>query len=199
VERCSSSGCAARRLSGVSPSPPLALVVEPDVLELSALFELVDECDGIDGLTPGIQCERSPVDLAVAFPIEVARVEDLADRPDRAGGEHHRPENRLLGIEVLRGDRGGLRNLGDLGLGHGRIQGVRKGRRKGWKGALAQVAARGPNVLVCRRSERMFVPIVPSGPDVVPRISNSWRARTSCYERDLSQVVHTTVDAPVDE
>jgi len=45
----------------------------------------------------------------------------------------------------------------------------------------------------------MFVPIVPSGPDVVPRISNSSGARTSCYERDLSEVVHTTVDAPVDE
>jgi hypothetical protein len=45
----------------------------------------------------------------------------------------------------------------------------------------------------------MFVPIVPSGPDVVPRIANSWEARTLCYERDLSEVVHTTVDGPVDD
>jgi hypothetical protein len=51
----------------------------------------------------------------VALAVEVAGVEDLADRPDRAGGEHHRPENRLLGVEILRGDRGGLRELGDLG------------------------------------------------------------------------------------
>jgi hypothetical protein len=45
----------------------------------------------------------------------------------------------------------------------------------------------------------MFVPIVPSGPDVVPRISNSCGARTLCYERDLSRVVHTAVDPPVDD
>ena len=85
------------------------------VLELASLLELVDERDRVDGLAPGVQRERRAVDLRVALAVEVARVEDLADRPDRAGGEHHRPEDRLLGLEVLRRNRGGLRELGDLG------------------------------------------------------------------------------------
>src|SRR6266508_529634 len=83
-------------------------------LELAAFFELVDERDRVDGLAFGIERERRAVDLRVALAVEVAGVEDLADRPDRAGGEHHRPEDGLLGLEALRGDRGGRRvQLGD--------------------------------------------------------------------------------------
>ena len=78
-----------------------------DVLELAALVELVDERDRVDGLALRVERERGAVDLRVALAVEVARVEDLADRPDRAGGEHHRPEDGLLGLEVLRRDRGG--------------------------------------------------------------------------------------------
>jgi hypothetical protein len=51
----------------------------------------------------------------VALPVEVARVEHFADRPDRTWGEHHRAEDGLLGIEILRWDRGGLRRLDDCG------------------------------------------------------------------------------------
>ena len=85
-----------------------------DVLELAALLELVDERDRVDGLALRVERERGAVDLGVALAVEVAGVEDLADRPDRAGGEHHRPEHRLLGLEVLRRDRGGLRRWDGL-------------------------------------------------------------------------------------
>jgi hypothetical protein len=57
-----------------------------------------------------VQRQRRAVDDRVALAVEVARVQDFADRPDRAGGEHHRAENRLLGFEILRRDRGGLRS-----------------------------------------------------------------------------------------
>jgi hypothetical protein len=45
----------------------------------------------------------------------------------------------------------------------------------------------------------MFRLIIPSGPDVVPRIPNRRRARTLCYERDLSPLLHRAVDPPVEE
>ena len=84
-------------------------------LEVAALLELVDERDRVDRLAPGVERERCAVDLRVALPVEVARVEDFADRPDRAGGEHHRAEDRFLRFEILRRDRGGWRGLGELG------------------------------------------------------------------------------------
>ena len=80
-----------------------------DVLELAALLELVDERDRVDRLALRVERERGAVDLRVALAVEVAGVEHFADRPDRAGGEHHRPEDGLLGLEVLRRDRGGRR------------------------------------------------------------------------------------------
>ena len=94
-------------------------LVDPDatarVLELAALLQRVDERDRVDGLALCVEGQGGAVDLRVALPVEVAGVEDLADGPDRPGGEHHRAEDGLLGIEILRGDRGGLRELGDLG------------------------------------------------------------------------------------
>ena len=83
-------------------------------LELAALLELVDERDRVDRLAARVERERRAVDLRVALAVEVARVEDLADRPDRTRGEHHRAEDRLLGVEILRRDRGGRRRLGEL-------------------------------------------------------------------------------------
>ena len=86
-----------------------------DVLELASLVELVDECDRVDRLALRIQRERRAVDLGCGSRDRSrVRVEDLADGCDRPGGEHHRSENGLLGIEVLRRDRGGLRRLGGL-------------------------------------------------------------------------------------
>ena len=83
-------------------------------LEVAALLELVDERDRVDRLAAGVEGERRAVDLRVALAVEVARVEDLADGPDRARREHHRAEDGLLGVEVLRRDRGGLRRRGEL-------------------------------------------------------------------------------------
>ena len=69
-------------------------LVDPDlaarILELASLLELVDERDRVDRLTARIEPKPGPVDLRVALAIEVGRREHLADRPDRAGGEHHR-------------------------------------------------------------------------------------------------------------
>ena len=78
-----------------------------DVLELASLVELVDERDRVDRLAAGVQGEAGAVDLRMALPVEVGCGEDFADRPDCAGGEHHRTEYGLLGIEVLRRNRGG--------------------------------------------------------------------------------------------
>jgi hypothetical protein len=100
-------------------------LVDPDatprVFQLAALLERIDQRDRIDGLAFRVQRERGPVDLGVAFPVEVSGVEDLADGPDRPGGEHHRAEDRLFGVEILGRDRGRLRRLGDLG-DHARIR-----------------------------------------------------------------------------
>src|SRR5207248_8809810 len=81
-----------------------------DRLELAALLELVRERDRVDGLVLAVELKRGPVDLGVRLAVEVARVEDLADRGDRAGRDHHRAEDRLLGFEILR--RGGAGGRG---------------------------------------------------------------------------------------
>src|SRR5439155_19415514 len=109
-----------------------------DIVEIAALLELVDERDRVDGFALGVERQGGAVDLRVALAIEVGGVEDLADRPDRPGGEHHRAEDRLLGFEILgrdwsglRGWRwlGGLRWLGELGdLSHSGV--VNSGRAR---------------------------------------------------------------------
>src|SRR5581483_3190990 len=82
-----------------------------DLLELAALVELVGNGDRVDGLSLLIELERRPVDARVRLPVEVAGVEGVARRFDRRLREKHRAEDRLLGIEVLRRERG--RNLPD--------------------------------------------------------------------------------------
>ena len=85
-----------------------------DVLELATLLELVDERDRVDGLSLRVQRERRAIDLRVTLSVEVRGVQDLADRPDRARGEQHRPEDGFFGLEVLgRRDRSGFGELGD--------------------------------------------------------------------------------------
>ncbi len=93
-------------------------LVEPDsstgTLELPALLELVDEGDRVHRLALRVEGECRAVDLRVALAVEVGRVEHLAHRPDRARGEQHRPEDGLLGLEVLGWrDRSGFSELGD--------------------------------------------------------------------------------------
>jgi hypothetical protein len=64
-----------------------------DSVELAALLELVDERDRVDRFALGVQSEGGPVDLRVALAVEVGGVENLADRPTRPGGDHHRAED----------------------------------------------------------------------------------------------------------
>ena len=94
--------------------------------------ELVDDRDRVDRLALGVEREDRLEDVPVALAVEVggAEVRRLCHRPDRERGEHHRPEDRLFGIEVLRRDRSGLKGLG----GHGHVLPSRPGvarRRKG--------------------------------------------------------------------
>ena len=86
-----------------------------DVLELAPLLQLVRERDRVHRLALRVEREGGAVDLRVGLPVEVLRVEDLADGSDRARGEHHRPEDRLLGLEVLRRDGRVRRDRGKLG------------------------------------------------------------------------------------
>src|SRR5581483_11183779 len=87
-----------------------------DLVELTSLLELVRERDRVDRLVLAVELERGAVDLRVRLAVEVARVEDLADGGNRAGGDHHRAEDRLLRFEILRrdgaGDRGRRRDGG---------------------------------------------------------------------------------------
>src|SRR5581483_3732656 len=80
-------------------------LVQPDAaadgLELGALLQLVGERDRVDGLALRVQPERSAIDLRVRLAVEVARVHDLADRPDRPRRDHHRPEHALLRFQIL--------------------------------------------------------------------------------------------------
>ena len=54
-------------------------------LELATLVELVDERDRVDRFALRPQGERGAIHLRVALAVEVARIEDLADRPDGDG------------------------------------------------------------------------------------------------------------------
>ena len=99
-------------------------------VELRALLELVDERDRVDRLALRPQRERRAVDLRVALAVEVGRVEDLADRPDRDGREQHRAENRLLGLEILRRDDG-AQALADLARARGVRLTTRESSRPG--------------------------------------------------------------------
>ena len=142
-------------------------------LQVAALLELVDERDRVDRLAARVQGKGSAVDLGVALAVEVARVEDFADRPDRARGQHHRAEDGLLGIEILGRDRGGLHRLGERG---------HVGITPGWKDGFQRVDNR-PS----RRSRQVGKGrglqgegthvrlILPSRSDVVPQLAEQNR------------------------
>ena len=108
-----------------------------DVFELASLLELVDQRDCIDRFALRVERKRRAIDLRVALAVEVRRVQRFADRPDRARGEQHCPEDRLFGLEVLgRRDRGGFSELGDRchsrGVNHWRA-GVSTSGRVGFR------------------------------------------------------------------
>ena len=103
---------AALAVAGTSARQLVDADAAADGLELASLLELVDDRDRVDRLALRVEPERGAVDLRVALAVEVARVEDLADRADGAGREHHRAEDGLLGVEVLRRDGRGGRGRG---------------------------------------------------------------------------------------
>ena len=78
----------------------------PSAVELTAAPQLLGDGDRVDRLTPAVQQERGVEDHAVRGLVEVAGLDVRLDRGgDRLAGEHHRPEQRLLGLEVVRRDR----------------------------------------------------------------------------------------------
>src|SRR4029453_8372696 len=98
------------------------------------------------------------------------------------------PENGLLGIEVLGRDRGGLRELGDLG--HVGIQEVWNGPSNRGKARREPIVVTDRKPTLCRSSERMFAALSPASRTSSPESTNSRAARTLCYERDLWPLVH---------
>ena len=67
--------------------------------------ELLGHRDRVDRLAAGVQRERRVVHDTVRGLVEVARLDVRLDRGgDRLAAEHHRPEEGLLGFEVVRRD-----------------------------------------------------------------------------------------------
>ena len=75
-----------------------------DVIELAALVQLVDERDRVDRLALRVERERGSIDPRVALPVVLAPVrgQNVAHGGDRRRRQHHRAEDRLLGVEILR-------------------------------------------------------------------------------------------------
>jgi hypothetical protein len=78
--------------------------VATDHVEHAGPAQLVGHGDRVDRLTAGVEGVDGVEDVGVGRLVEVVG-------PDHAGGvgdgllvEHHRPEQRLLGLEVVRGD-----------------------------------------------------------------------------------------------
>jgi len=61
--------------------------------------------DGVDGLALPVQRHDRVVDVRVRRLVEVGRVDpDLGRGADRVARQEHRPEQRLLRLEVVRRD-----------------------------------------------------------------------------------------------
>src|SRR5436190_1429803 len=76
-----------------------------DLREVTAFVELVGDGDRVDGLSVLVELDRREIDARVRLAVEVAGIDDAARCLDRRPGQHHRPENRLLGVEILRRER----------------------------------------------------------------------------------------------
>ena len=74
----------------------------PGGLELPATFEFVGDGDRVDRFAGGEQVADRLRDADVRFPVKVVRPKCFENLADRRFREHHRPENRLLGLEVVR-------------------------------------------------------------------------------------------------
>ena len=79
-----------------------------ECFEMPGTAELLGHRDRVDRLAARVQRERGVVHDAVRGLVEVARLDVRLDRGgDRLAAEHHRPEERLLGFEVVRRDAAG--------------------------------------------------------------------------------------------
>ncbi len=86
-----------------------------NVFELAALLELVGERDRVDRLTLRVEREGGAVHLRVRLAVEVGSIDDLADGADRTRRDHHRAEDTLFSLEVLRRNGRVRRDGGELG------------------------------------------------------------------------------------
>ncbi len=87
-------------------------------VERARAVELVDNGDRIDRLALAVQGEDRAEDVPVALAVEVGgrEIARLGDRADRERRKHHRAEDGLFGVEILRRDGGGCERL--RGRGH---------------------------------------------------------------------------------
>ena len=75
-----------------------------DGVEQTGPPQLVGHGDGVGGLTGRAERGDGVEDVTVRRLVEVLRLEGLGGDGDGVLGEQHRPEERLLGLKVLRGD-----------------------------------------------------------------------------------------------
>jgi hypothetical protein len=71
------------------------------LLELAPPLELLDPGDGVHGLAPRVQVHQGLVHHPVRPAVEIVALEDLDDLGYRLAREHHGPEHRLLGFQVV--------------------------------------------------------------------------------------------------
>ena len=81
-------------------------VLAADLLELAVLRQRLGDREDVDRVGVLVQADDRLEDRAVAVAVEVLGLEANVeqDRLDRRLRDHHRPQHRLLGLEVLRGD-----------------------------------------------------------------------------------------------
>ena len=75
-----------------------------DRLQQTVSPELVGHGDGVDGLTGRVEGMDGIEDVRMRGLVEVVGPHDASGRRDGLGLEHHRPEQGLLGREVVRRD-----------------------------------------------------------------------------------------------
>ena len=81
-----------------------------ELFELTRAPQLLGDGHRVDRFAPGVQAVRGLEDRAVRGLVEVAGLEPGLDRGgDRLPAEHHRAEERLLGLEVVRRDARAVR------------------------------------------------------------------------------------------
>ena len=80
-----------------------------DGLEQPGAAQLVGDGDRVGRLPRRVERVDGVVDVAVGGLVEVGRGDDAGGRRDGLGGQHHGPEQGLLGLEVVRRDAAGGR------------------------------------------------------------------------------------------